>query len=255
MADAEHLRRARSFGAVADLYERSRPGYPVEAVRWVLELAPGPQVLDLAAGTGKLTRAAREAGAAVTAVEPLGEMRAQLARALPDVTAVAGTAEDIPLPDRSFDGVLVGQAFHWFDRDRALDEIVRVLRPGGVVGLLWNVRDDRAGWVADLMEVAPGGDTVSGFAAPEDELVHPALGPAERRSVPNPTPFDRERLLEWASSTSAVSTLPPAERDARLARIGELALTHPQLRGRETFDMPFVTITVRAARTGHVVPA
>ena len=133
-------RRARSFGSVADLYREARPGYPLAAVEWALEHAPGRDVLDLAAGTGKLTEVIASAGARVTAVEPLEQMRRELARTVPAATLLSGSAEQIPLADGAVDAVLVGQAFHWFDQPRALDEIARVLRPGGVVGLLWNLR-------------------------------------------------------------------------------------------------------------------
>ena len=143
-------RRARSFGAVADRYARARPGYPPAAVEWLLEAAPGRAVVDLAAGTGKLTQVLVEAGAEPVAVEPDAGMRAALATAAPGVEILAGTAEAIPLPDASADAVLVAQAFHWFDARRACDEIGRVLRPGGVLGLLWNLRDGSVPWVADL---------------------------------------------------------------------------------------------------------
>ncbi len=155
--DETHLRRATSFGSVADDYARARPGYPQAAVRWALERAPGTDVLDLAAGTGKLTGAMLDAGASVTAVEPLDGMRAQLEAAFPDVRALAGTAEAIPLDDRSVDAVMVGQAFHWFDVGPALDEIFRVLRPGGVLAPMWNVRDDSVPWIVAMTEAGRRG--------------------------------------------------------------------------------------------------
>src|SRR4029079_8416121 len=145
-----HLQRAQSFGDVAEAYQQARPTYPKHAVEWVLDTAPGHHVRDLAAGTGKLTRTIIAAGGNVTAVEPLDGMRAQLQAAYPDVPVPARPAEQIPLDDESVDAVLVGQAFHWFDAGAALDEIARVLRPGGVLGLLWNIRADSIGWVAEL---------------------------------------------------------------------------------------------------------
>jgi SAM-dependent methyltransferase len=138
---------ARSFELIAGLYERARPGYPQEAIDWVagkLGLGGASTVLDLGAGTGKLTRALVETGARVIAVEPGDAMRAELEHALPDVEALRGAAEDIPLPDRSVDCVAVGQAFHWFRHGEAMPELHRVLRPGGGLALLWNSRDPEA---------------------------------------------------------------------------------------------------------------
>ena len=129
-----HSRRARSFGSVAEVYREARPGYPPAAVEWALEHAPGRDVLDLAAGTGKLTEVIAAAGARVIAVEPLEGMRRELAATVPDATLLSGAAEQIPLADGAVDAVLVGQAFHWFDQPRALDEMARVLRPGASSG-------------------------------------------------------------------------------------------------------------------------
>jgi ubiquinone/menaquinone biosynthesis C-methylase UbiE len=132
---ASDRHQARSFDRVAGAYRRARPSYPAAAVEWALEAAPGRRVVDLAAGTGKLTEVLVAAGADVVAVEPLANMRAELERALPSVRALDGSAERIPLPGGSADAVLVGQAFHWFDGPAALAEIARVLVPGGALGL------------------------------------------------------------------------------------------------------------------------
>jgi SAM-dependent methyltransferase len=137
---------SRSFELVADLYERARPEYPKEAVAWVastLGLGTESTIVDLGAGTGKLTRALLAVGARVIAVEPGDAMRAELERALPEVEAVRGAAENIPLANGSVECVAVGQAFHWFRHDEALPELHRVLRPGGGLALLWNSRDRR----------------------------------------------------------------------------------------------------------------
>ncbi len=141
MEDAR-VRRAGSFGAGAAAYERGRPGYPVEALRACLP-EHARRVLDLGAGTGKLTRGLLDLGLDVAAVEPLEEMRALIPSA---AQTLAGSAEALPLPDACVDAVLVGQAFHWFDHDRALAEIARVLSPAGTVGLLWNLLDDAVPW-------------------------------------------------------------------------------------------------------------
>lgn len=241
-------RRARSFDGVADAYRRARPSYPAAAVAWVLESAPGRRVVDLAAGTGKLTEVLVAAGAEVVAVEPLDRMRAGLAVTVPGVPALAGTAERIPLPDTSADAVFVAQAFHWFDAARALAEIARVLVPGGVVGLLWNLRDERVAWVAELTRALGGaGDVLSDAHELGHEWIdQPRFSGVERREFPNPERFDRARLVEWALSTSSVATLAPAERKVALERVGRLADEHPELRGRERFTMPYVTVALRA---------
>ncbi|MDQ3827471.1 MAG: methyltransferase domain-containing protein, partial [Actinomycetota bacterium] len=143
-------RRARSFGSVAARYTQHRPGYPDRAVVWALDSFPvNGRVLDLAAGTGKLTESVLRCGvpaAAVLAVEPDGEMRTQLSHLLPEVEVCAGTAEQIPAEDGVVDAVVVGQAFHWFDAVRALGEIARVLRPGGTLAALGNAADESVGW-------------------------------------------------------------------------------------------------------------
>jgi ubiquinone/menaquinone biosynthesis C-methylase UbiE len=249
MADARH-ELARSFDRVADAYRRARPSYPAAAVDWVLERAPGRRVVDLAAGTGKLTEVLLAAGADVIAIEPLENMRAALEQSLPGVPALAGTAEQMPLADDSADGLFVGQAFHWFDAPRALAEIARVLVPGGVLGLLWNVRDDAVAWVAELTEALHGaGDVLSAARAIGYEPISDSrFTRDERREFANPVQFDRARLVEWATSTSSIATLEPTRRDAALARIGRLADEHPDLRGKDTFTMPYVTAAVRAER-------
>src|SRR6478752_5964079 len=162
--------RAASFGGVADVYERARPGYPVDAVRWLAGEEPC-DVVDLGAGTGKLTRSLVDLGHRVTAVEPLAEMLDQLRVAVPEATALQGGAEAIPLPTESADVVTAAQAFHWFDHGPALREIARVLRPGGHVALVWNTRDEGVPWVARLSEEALGRESIerNDVAAPLGE--------------------------------------------------------------------------------------
>jgi SAM-dependent methyltransferase len=241
--------QARSFDRVAGAYQRARPSYPAAAVRWVLEAAPGRRVVDLAAGTGKLTEVLVGAGADVVAVEPLANMRAELERALPSVRALDGAAERIPLPDGSADAVFVGQAFHWFDEGPALAEIARVLVPGGVLGLVWNLRDDRVDWVAELTRVMLGaGDVLTESHGVARPLASELFTAAEGREFANAVEFDRGRLREWASSTSRIAVLPQAQRERVLDEVVRLADDHPALAGRPTFDMPFVAVVVRAVR-------
>ena len=250
--DDSHTQRSRSFGAVADDYRRARPGYPAAAVEWALRSAPGREVLDLAAGTGKLTEAIVAAGGTVTAVEPLEGMRRELGVAVPGVTILDGTAEQIPLADEAVDAVLVGQAFHWFDQDAALDEIARVLRPRGIVALIWNLRDESEPWARRLSEILTSVDVVSAGIDPESAVLaaHPRFIDVEHDRWPNPVPFDRERLVTWARSTSLLATMEPSAADRLLAEVAELAETHADLAGRATFPLPYVTLAVRARLRG-----
>ena len=237
MGDQDFLLRAGSFGAAADVYERSRPTYPVEAVRSALPL-DAVRVLDLGAGTGKLTRVLLDLGLDVVAVEPDAQMRALLpARA----EVLAGTAEQLPLEDASVDAVLVGQAFHWFDVEPALREIKRVLRPGGVLGLLWNLRDESVDWVrtvgelwgADIgMDVGrqPPFAPVAGLTAPQREVFE------HRESM------DTDQLIDLAASRSHVIVLPPDERDEVLAQVRRAA---PE---SEPLELPYRTIVWVAVR-------
>jgi SAM-dependent methyltransferase len=249
MADVD-LEQARSFDRVAGTYQRVRPSYPPEAVAWLLEPAPGRRVVDLAAGTGKRTQVLVAGGADVVCVEPLANMRAELERALPSVRVLPGAAEALPLADGSADAVCVAQAFHWFDPEPALAEIARVLVPGGVLGLLWNLRDDGIGWIRDLTVAMRGaGDVLAASRSiAQAPLESPLFGSVERREVQNPVPFDRDRLRDWASSTSRIVVLEPDDRERALDAVVRLADEHPDLRGRPTFDMPFVTVCVRAVR-------
>lgn len=173
-ASADRLRRASSFGAAAAQYAQHRPGYAQAAIRWCLAPvsdARPVRVVDLGAGTGILTGALAHLGADVVAVEPDQAMLAELRRQLPGVQAVEGSAEALPLPDQSADAVLCGQAMHWFDLDRALPEIARVLTAGGVLAGLWNVDDDRVGWVAEFAAIGNGRTTLSRWwTIPEAEI-------------------------------------------------------------------------------------
>lgn len=215
------------FGAAPDAYERGRPEYPHEAIRWLAErlrLGPGVMVVDLAAGTGKLSRPLAATGAEVVAIEPVDAMRAAIG---PSVPAIAGTAEAIPLPDDSADVVSVGQAFHWFDGDRALAEIHRVLRLGGSLALAWNARQ-----MQDPMQVAieevigPYCESVPRHrhGAWREVFTHTRLfEPLEEVEFPQSQELDAEGLVARVSSISAIAALAEPERERLLARVRELA--------------------------------
>lgn len=247
-----HRRRASSFGAQAGAYAEFRPDYPAAAVRWAL--APvadrdGLHVLDLAAGTGKLTAALVAAGVPTTAVEPDGAMRAELRRAYPDVPAHEGTAERIPLAAGSVDAVLVGQAFHWFDPELALPEIARVLRPGGVVAGLWNQGDRDVDWIKGLDEVTRG---EACFADLSDEVEVPAderYEPVQRQRFPNRLRYTRDSLTAMVATHSRLLLLPEDERAQLLARVRGYLAARPETQ-REEFEVPLVTLVDRAVLRG-----
>jgi SAM-dependent methyltransferase len=198
-------------------------------------------VLDLGAGTGKLTRDLAGRGLEVTAVDPSDQMLAELRRVLPGTSALTGTAEDIPLPDHSVDVVLVAQAWHWVDRARAVPEVARVLAPGGRLGLIWNLRDEREDWVRRL------GQILDAAEERRDTAIGPPFGPEEIRDVPWTHRIGPDRLLDLVASRSYVILLPSDERAALLAQVRQLIATHPALVGRTEFDLPYVTQCVRAS--------
>ncbi len=247
MRDDFNPEQAGSFGRAAAEYERARPEYPAAAVEWLLP-AGARDVVDLGAGTGKLTRALVARDLAVTAVEPLAGMREQLEAAVPGVPALEGRAEQIPLPDDSADLVTVAQAWHWVDEELAAAEVARVLRPGGSLALIWNLRDERADWVERLTEAIGRGDAErlieAGFELP------PPFGPTERAEFEWDRELDRETLVELVSSRSYVITATPTERERILAAVRELAATDPELAGRERFPLPYVTQCFRARLPG-----
>jgi len=225
-----HPRAAAGFATAADAYERGRPGYPQEAISWLadrLRLQPGRDVLDLAAGTGKLTRALVPFGARVIAVEPIDEMREQLFRALPDVDAFDGTAESIPLPDGSVDAVTCAQAFHWFRAEEALREIHRALRPGGTLALVWNMRDLSDPLQARIHEIVqPFGGGVRSYRdfAPKEAIDASGLfGPVEHRTWPYVQRLSRAHLVDRVASISYVAVLDPDTRAEVLSRVLDAA--------------------------------
>lgn len=242
--DPAHVKAAQaaSFDSAADVYERARPGYPDEVVDWLLASGPS-EVLDLGAGTGKLTRALVARVETVHAVDPSPNMLAELASAVPQASTAVGTAESIPLPDASVDAVLVAQAWHWVDPARAIPEVRRVLRPGGVLGLIWNVRDESVPWVARLTEIIQG-SAAERFIA-EGHEVPEELGVVERLTRTWERPFDRQGLLDLVASRSYLITASAEIRSDVLRRVSDLLDTHPELAGRESWRMPYRTEAFR----------
>jgi SAM-dependent methyltransferase len=234
-------RQAGSFGAAAEAYERGRPEYPTEAVDWLLP-AGATHVLDLAAGTGKLTRQLVARGLDVLAVDPSEGMLEQLRAAVPGVPTFPGTAESIPLEDGSVDAVLVAQAWHWVDPPRAAPEVARVLRAGGRLGLIWNQRDERIGWVAELGKLAAGGV--------RHDINHPVVpapfGQLETFETEWTYELDVQGVTDLVASRSYAIVMPDDEREALLQSVRELAERELERTGAERLTMPYVTRSFRA---------
>ncbi|MGF1663074.1 MAG: class I SAM-dependent methyltransferase [Kineosporiaceae bacterium] len=240
-------RRATVFGSVAAAYAAHRPGYPGEAVAWALGGVAG-DVVDLAAGTGKLTEAlTRCPGTAVTAVEPDPAMLDELRARFPDVRALEGAAEAVPLPDSGADAVLVGTAWHWFDPPRALAEIARVLRPGGVFALLSNGDDPDVEWVTGYRAAAADGRAVASQSGDVELPQHPAFTPAERRLFRWEVPTTVDDLLATLATHSWALMSTPADRDSAFARIRAYLATRPET-ASGSFTLPLVCSVLRASR-------
>lgn len=240
---------ARGFSAGAAAYEAARPSYPDEAIAVLREaagLGPGTHVCDLAAGTGKLTRRLVELGGVVTAVEPVEAMRAQLRSAVPSVEVIDGAAEQIPLPDGSVDAVTVAQAFHWFDAPVALAEVARVLRPHGVLAILWNERDESTPWVAEMSRLIRWHErTVSRYQHVDWAEVVATAGafePLEERTMRWEQPMTRELLAERVRSISYIAAMPVPEKERLATEVTDLVR-----RMGEPFPLPY-TCRVQWAR-------
>jgi SAM-dependent methyltransferase len=236
--------RARSFETVAADYERHRPEYPAEALRWAagqLGLEPGARILDVGAGTGKLTRGLVSAGFRAVAVEPGAPMREQLRTAVPEADALEGSAESLPLPDASVDAAFAGQAYHWFDRGRAVPELHRVLRSGGGLALLWNWWDERDPLQRELGELV-------GYAGHqpyvEDELPGaPWFRELGRTVVDSTEDLSPDAIVARLATTSMFLTMEPDERERRLVEIREVASRYG-----ERFALPRRTHVLAFAR-------
>ena len=248
----EALRRrqlADSYQAGGEHYDRIRPGYPAEAVQWLVS-RPGPAVRDVAdvgAGTGKYTRELHAAGLNVVAVDPSADMLAQLSRSLPSVPAHVGTAEDTGLPDACVDAVTVAQAWHWCDPVAASREFERILRPHGVVGLVWNQLDVSVPWVHRYSRIIHAGDVLRpGF--------RPALGDGLTLDASSTDawtqPMTPEDLFELAKSRAFYLSAGPEARRKLHANLTWYLFEHLGYRPGEVVQLPYLTLTWRAVRSG-----
>ncbi|WP_457189506.1 class I SAM-dependent methyltransferase [Nocardioides sp. P5_E3] len=254
----DRVRHASSFGAAAAAYDEHRPDYARDALRWALEPAPGNRVLDLGAGTGKLTRVLDVLGADVVAVEPDPAMLGLLRETLEHVRALPGSAEDIPLPDGSVDAVLAGNAMHWFDMAVTGPEIARVLAPRGVLAGLWNVMDDRVDWVAGLRAVSgsavigPRDTPLSWRKETADVHLSRAGGPspfgfAEQAAFAHVQRRDADSLLATLGTRAGMLTMPEPERTTVLDGIRSYLGSREET-ANGNFDVPMLTCVHRVRR-------
>ena len=232
---------ALSFAAVADAYDHARPSYPEEAVPWLVGRRPA-SVVELGAGTGKLTALLAAAGHDLLATDPLPEMLAHLQRRLPDVRTAVASAEEIPVPSRSVDVVVCAQSFHWFDHATALPEIARVLRPGGRLALVWNHRDNGIPWVRKLERIIGEKDEREENVRPLMET--PYFGWVEEERFRFWQSLDADLLADLVRSRSYVAVLPEEERAGVLARVRELYDDYG--RGHDGMLLPYLTHCYRA---------
>jgi len=254
----DRLVLSSSFGTAAAAYAEHRPDYAQAAVRWTLEGAPGRRVLDLGAGTGKLTAALLALGAEVTAVEPDPRMLTELRRGQPGIRALPGSAEAIPLPDASVDAVLAGNAMHWFDMDVAGPEMARVLAPGGVLAGLWNVVDDGVDWVAELARVSGSAaiglrDIPIGWRAETADMHLPRTGGVPQFGSPKQAEFPHgqrrtaDSLVATLATKAGMLVMSEQEREATLSRIRVFLASRPET-ARGEFTLPMLTCVLRVQR-------
>jgi SAM-dependent methyltransferase len=243
-----HAAAAQGFAAGAGTYEQGRPDFPQAVTGWLrgaLGLGPGTVALDLGAGTGKFTPRLLETGAEVIAVEPVAAMRDRLSARLPGVRALEGSAEAIPLPDASIDAIICAQAFHWFATRAALAEMRRVLRPGGALGLIWNVRDEGVPWVAALTDIfAPHEGDAPRYRTGQWRTLFPAEGftPLEEAHFANPHIGPAEDVIVARTlSISFVAALAEEERQRVAEQVRALIAATPELTGKAEVAFPYAT--------------
>jgi SAM-dependent methyltransferase/MOSC domain-containing protein YiiM len=259
MTDTVHPIAARGFDASADAYERGRPDYPAAAAASIvnlLDLRPGRVLLELGAGTGKMTRQLAPSGARILAIEPVAGMRAKLVDEVPEAELVNGTAEAVPLPAGSVDAVVAAQAFHWFDTIRALSEIHRVLRPGGRVALVWNLRDETVPWVRRLgecIENATGGEAPNSQRGWRERVDRCGLfEPLETTTFRHVQRLTVDGVLDRVVSVSTVAAAQPSVREGLVTEIRSLLAIDPDTAGRTAFVLPYNTKVYWATRRSPV---
>ncbi len=240
---AARAARATSFGAAAATYERGRPGYPADAVGWLLAGTTGP-VADVGAGTGKLTRAIAATGREVIAIDPDAGMLDGLRSALPGVPTAVGRAERLPLGDGAVAAALFGQSWHWVDVPTASAEVARVLAPGGVLGMVWNVRDRRVPWVDALMSLTE--PSAAERLIDEGPTVAAPFGELETATFTWVDDVTPESVVDLVASRSSVITASAEARGRTVESVRRLFAEHPDVAGMDRIALPYVTHTFRA---------
>jgi len=254
MTNIHHM-AAEGFTAGAATYVEGRPEYPTEIEGWLasdLGLSSGKTALDLAAGTGKFSPRLLATGATVIAVEPVQAMLDQLIRQFPQIDARSGSAQHIPLGDGSVDAVVCAQSFHWFSTAEALHEIYRVLKPGGVLGLVWNVRDDSVPWVAALTRIMkPFEGDAPRYHSQKWRKVFPAegFGPLrEQRFLNTHTGPPEKVIIDRILSVSFMAALPPDGKARVTSQLKEVIATYPELAGKAQVTFPYETLACSVER-------
>jgi len=251
-----HHAAAEGYQANADRYVKGRPDYPPEVADWLrgtIGLHAGMTAVDLGAGTGKFTPRLVDTGASVIAIEPVAKMLEKLSATLPQVKALAGTAESIPLPDNSVDAIVCAQSFHWFSTPQAMAEIHRVLKPGGKLAMIWNMRDIRVSWVNKMNQIADRheGDAprfytgewrkqfpFNGFAPLEEQTFgFGHTGPVE------------DVIYNRVRSTSFIAALPAQQQDEVIAEIRQMVEGEAALQGKEIVTVPYQTSAFFTTKT------
>jgi SAM-dependent methyltransferase len=249
-----HTAASEGFAKEATAYSRGRPEYPQALQSWLrdtLGLAPGQRVADVGAGTGKFCKLLTATGADVVAVEPVAEMRAEAAK-LPGVQVLAGTAQSIPLPGESLDAIVCAQAFHWFAYTDTLDEFARVLKPGGRVGLVWNVRDESVDWVRRITElITPYEGNAPRFYKGDwkKPFLHPRFGALRETAFAHEhVGSPQQVVIDRFMSVSFIAALPQGENERVRGELEKLVATHPALKGREVVSFPYRTVAFDCVR-------
>lgn len=243
-----HATAAVGFDVAADVYEKARPGYPDAAIDLLTEVLPEGVIADVAAGTGKLTSALAARGLRVVGAEPVEGMRRAFGLAVPNVAMVGATAERLPFAQGALAGATVAQGFHWFDTHAAVASLARCIRSGGVLAVVWNVRDQRVPWVKALTDIIDPYET-DGKHVPRyrDQAWRAGFvegGPFREMSVhdvDHAQDTDASGLRARVASVSFIAVLPEDERTRVLDDVARLAAEHPDLAGRERFTFPYVT--------------
>lgn len=249
--------KAAGFDVVSNTYERGRPEYPAQALRFAFDtlgIAAGTTLVDLGAGSGKFTGTLAKSGANITAVEPIEGMRAKFRALHPGIEMREGAAERIPLPDQSADAVVAAQAFHWFDGPAALGEIHRVLRPGGKLGLLWNVRDESDPLMAAITQIidpcedgAPRYRTMQWRRAFDTT---PLFSPLQKAEFAFEQVGDTQMVLDRFGSVSFIATMPAPERQVILDQIAHVTREQLARQGGGPVRLPYLATLFWCERLG-----